>query len=94
MFLDDPALGEAEPGLSRFSRPLTSLLAAMVSSRPVGATARRGETRSRGLGVMACLAAKLSPALGLSEKGTPRRVRETVNQGRSPSGIILGGALF
>ena len=23
VFLDDPGLGEAEPGLSRFSRPLT-----------------------------------------------------------------------
>ena len=84
MFLDDPGLGEAEPGLSRFSRPLTSPPAAMVSSRPVGATAHRGETRSRGLGVMAWLAAEFSPALGLSEERTPRRVREAINLGVKP----------
>lgn len=56
----------------------------MVSSRPVGATAHRGETRSRGLGVMAWLAAEFSPALGLSEEGTPRRVREAINLGVKP----------
>ena len=84
MFLDDPGLGEAEPGLCRFSRPLTSPPAAMVSSRPVGATAHRGETRSRGLGVMAWLAAEFTPALGLSEEGTPRRVREAINLGVKP----------
>lgn len=66
----------------------------MVSSQPVGATAHQGGPRSRGVGVMAWPAAELSPALGLSEEMTPRRVREAVNIGRSPTGIILGGALF